>query len=275
MGAPALAALQTYLARTIRRTGSLCEDPGVEVAEVDRIVTAGALGMTPLERLDVYREQFWFRHWESLAEDFPTLIWLLGGRPRFDALATEYLTAFPPSIWNLQRLGVGLPRQVATTPPWRNDPVLADAARLDWAYVQAFDTADATPFDVRTLAAAPDDALPRATIGFHPSLQVLALQHPVHVTRADIIHGRTPIRPASVPTFVAVWRNAAHHICEVGVEGDEFELWNALAAGQPLGEACEGLARRLAPEASSALESSVGRWFQEWAARGWVAAVAL
>ncbi len=273
MGNPTLAGHQEYLANAVRRTVPLRAEDEAVSREASQLVGAGALGLTPIECVDVYREQFWLRHRALLAEDFPTVSWLLGGRSRFDELATEYLTSLPPSTWDLQRLGEGLPLHVAHHAPWKDQGPLADAARLDWAHVRAFDASDAAPFDVRRLAAAPDDAMPRATLAFHPALQLLSLRYAVQRTRRDQAAGSTPVPPSLETAFVAVWRDQAHHIRDVDVEPDAFELWTLLSGGTPLGQACETLARNAA--SAPALEANVGRWFQEWTSRGWVTDVAL
>jgi hypothetical protein len=275
MPAKSLAALQTDFARAIRRISPLDRDATIDAAAVNLVVDAGPCGMTSVERLDIYREQFWFRHWASLAEDFPTVSALLGGRGKFDRLATDYLTAVPPRTWNLQRLGEGLPGFVASSQPWHDDPAIADAARLDWAFVRAFDAPEAAPFDMRLLAAAPAEAVARAGLGFHPALTVTELRHGVHETRRALHRQEAPPRPVARTSFVAVWRDQGNHLRDADVEQEEFALWEALSAGRSLGEACEYVARDLVPEAAAALNDKVGRWFQQWAARGWITDVRL
>lgn len=273
MGTPPLADLQRYVAGAIRRTSSLSVDART-AEEVDGLVAAGPTGMTPAERLDVYREQFWLRHLASLAEDFPTLSWALGGPAAFDELAISYLTALPPRTWDLQRLGEGVPDHVANELPWRDDPLLADAARTDWAYMHAFDAPDATPIDVRVLAATPEASWPLARIGFHPSLRHFALRHPAGALRRAVTLGETPVRPLPAPTFVAVWRDASCSIRDTELDPAEFHLLAALATGHPLGDACESLARATGHEDASVLGGKVTAWFQGWTARGWVTTIA-
>ena len=232
--------------------------------------------MTSVDRLDVYREQYWYRHWANLAEDFPTVSWLLGGRAQLDALSTAFLDASPPASWNLQRLGEGLPDFVATQAPWRDDRRLLDAARLDWAYVRAFDAADAPPFDAGALAAIPADVLPQARVSpswplAHPASPAprRSRDPPSRGRRARVARRSG----ADGSTCVAVWRDTSHGLQDAEVDPDAFELCGALAAGRPLGEACEQLATGLPPEAAARLEAKIGDWFQEWTARGWVAIV--
>lgn len=273
MGTLALADLQRYVAGAIRRTSSLCHDAKV-TEEVDRMVAAGPRGMTPAERLDVYREQFWLRHLANLAEDFPTLSWALDGASAFDELAIAYLTSTPPKTWDLQRLGDGMPEYVATERPWRDDPLLADAARIDWAYVQAFDAPDAAPVDLRVLAATPEDAWPLARIGFHPSLRALSLQYPAAASRRAVALGEAALRPAPASTIVAVWRDAACCVRDTELDPAEFQLLTAVAMSRPLGEACESLVRALGYKDAAPLEAKVTAWFQEWTTRGWVTTIA-
>jgi hypothetical protein len=269
-----LTELQRYLAGAVRRTEALGAAPAEQRAEVTRLVSPSRR-MTPFERLEVYREQYWYRHWANLAEDFPTVAWLLGGRAQLDALSSEFLTEVPPRTWNLQRLGEDLPGFVATHAPWRADPRVVDAARFDWAYVRAFDAADAPPFDPGTLAAIPAGVLPQARVALLPSLGLLRLQHAVHVTRRALVSGKAPVEPAPSPACVAVWRDRSHRLQDVEVEADAFALCSALAAGCPLGEACEQAARGLAAEDAARLEARIGDWFQEWTSRGWIAGVAV
>lgn len=273
MGTPPLADLQRYVTVAVRRTSPLGSDAQA-ADDVGRRVLAGPRGMTPVERLDIYREQFWLRHLANLAEDFPTLSWALGGRAAFEKLAIGYLTACPPKTWDLQRLGERVAEYVASERPWRDAPFLADAARIDWAYVLAFDAPDVSPIDVHVLASTPEDAWPLATIGFHPSLSPLSLRHPAHASRRAIMVGEAAARPAPASTVVAVWRDASCCIRDAEIDPGAFKLLTELAAGRPLGEACESLTRTLEPREASALGARVTEWFQEWTARGWVATIA-
>jgi hypothetical protein len=64
---------------------------------------------TPVERLEIYREQFWLRHRSSLVEDFPGVSGILGRRA-WAALIEGYLEAHPPHSYTLRDLGLRLER---------------------------------------------------------------------------------------------------------------------------------------------------------------------
>jgi len=242
--------------------------------EAVALVRPSARGMTREGRLEVYRDQFWLRHLASLAEDFPTVRWVLADAS-FDALLGAYLRAYPPHGWNLQRLGADVPAFLASRAPWNQDALARDAALLDWAFMEVFDAADASPLDLRVVAAAPPDAWPQARIAFLPALRHVATAHPVHAVREAVKKGNACERPAPAPTTAVVWRDAAHFLHAMAVDAVAAELMHALNGGQRLGEACASVAAAHPAISAETFDASVGRWFQQWTANGWLSTVDL
>ena len=225
--------------------------------------------------LEVYREQFWLRHLASLGEDFPTLVWVLGGTARFRDLAVEYLQAHPPRTWNLQRLGADLPAYVASHRPWAGEALCLDAARLDWAFMEVFDAPDAPPLDLGVLAKAAPDAVATARIAFHPAVRRVVTAYPVHDLRDAVRAGARCERPLEGETHIVVWRDSACFLRSVSVDARASELMSSLADGTPLGDACAAVAGAHPEADPEAIASRVGEWFQHWTMQGWVSAIAL
>jgi hypothetical protein len=267
----ALDALQRFVTDAVQRTSPITEHDDL-ARRAEALVVPSPRGMRPAERLDIYREQFWLRHLPSLGEDYPTLAWAVG-RDAFSRLATEYLRAHPPRTWNLQELGADLPAYVSNHAPWNGQAVAVDAARLDWAFMEAFDAADAPPFDPRVLAATPEDAWTGARVVLHPSLRALDLAYPLHELRDALKGGQEPERPPARASRLVVWRDGAAFVRVAEVQPLGFDLLTALKAGAPLGEACERLVSDHGEIDASALSFRVAEWFQEWTASGWVSAV--
>jgi hypothetical protein len=265
-----LGSLQRALSDAIRSTATRRE-AGVS-ARAANLVVPGVRGVQPAERLEIYREQFWVRHLSNLEEDYPTLRWVVGASA-FRELASDCLQAFPPRTWNLERLGQDVPSFVEGRPV----PQLGlDAARLDWAFMEAFAAADVPPFDPKVLAEVPEDAWPGARIVFHPSLRPLALSHPVHSLREAIQRGDSPERPAPEVTWAVVWRDPACYLKAVAIDEPAFELLSSLRAGAALGVACERLAAGgRAPTDGVPLERRISLWFQQWTASAWLSSVRL
>jgi hypothetical protein len=271
MGERDLATLQRFVTEALQRPAPL----GGELAsQIEALVVPSVRGMTPTDRLEVYRDQFWLRHLRNLADDFPTLAWAIGGAAAFAALASEYLRAFPPRTWDLQRLGSSMPEFVAGHARLGGDPLAVDAARLDWAFMEIFDAADAPAFDPSVLASTPEDAWPGARVHLRPALRLLAMGSPLLEVR-DALKAGAPdsARPASSSTHVVVWRDAACFPRSVAIEAAPFGLLVRLGRGEALGPACEAVA--LEGGAGSAVADSVGAWFQDWVQRGWLSAVTI
>lgn len=272
MGERGLADVQRFVAGAVQRLAPIIRD-GELGPEVESLVLPSMRGMTPTDRLEVYRDQFWIRHLKSIAEDFSTLAWALGGAEAFDALAREYLAARPPSTWDLQRLGAKMPDFVQGHAVLGRDAAACDAARLDWAFMEIFDAADAPPFDPRVLASTPEDAWPAARLELDPAVRLVAMASPLLSVREAIKSGSPGgERPAAGPSHVVVWRDPACFPRAVAIDAQAFALLGKLKTGEPLGPACEAVARD-AGLGEAALSEQVGAWCQDWTQRGWVSRV--
>ena len=132
--------------------------------------------LTSFERLEIYNRQYWFRVIAAVSEDFPALHATLG-QERFDALVLVYLRENPSTSFSLRNLGAKLPAWLASYPNFAGpQPTLAvDVARLEWAYVEAFDGASLTPLGWEDFAGLQADSILR----LQPHLQLLDLQYPV------------------------------------------------------------------------------------------------
>ncbi|HEY1956320.1 MAG TPA: DNA-binding domain-containing protein [Polyangiaceae bacterium] len=223
----------------------------------------GSERLAPIEQLDVYREQFWIRHLNCLAEDFPVLHALVGDA-KFEALVAEYLAAHPPTHFQLRHLGAKLAEFLRGHD---DDALLSDLARLEWAYVDAFDAADAPPLDPNAVAAIPEDAWASARLRLHPSLQLLRLVYPTHEMRAKWWADKD-VRPIErverAAATVVVYRHKFLLYTEV-MEPLAFEMLERFGRGETLGAAGDAL--------GAEVEEKIGEWFARWAGLGWISSV--
>ncbi len=257
-----LAELQLVLADLVRRP-----EPIADVDLARRIAT-GNERLAPIEQLEIYREQFFFRHVDVLRDDFKALERLLG-KDAFTALARAYLAAVPPSSFTLRDLGRGMVTFSKTVAPWSEDPLLAEIAMVEWAFVEAFDGPDASPFDPASVAGIPEEEWPNARLVLDPSLQRLALGHPAHDYRIDARKdGPAPPRPAPRPCYVVIGRGPTA-LTAWDVEREAYALLDELASGVALGDACERAASA-SGIALAAFQQKIAAWFSEWTARGWI-----
>jgi hypothetical protein len=267
-----LSALQDWMIDALVQKKPIAEIP--ELAAQTPAHIAGNDRLSPIEQLDIYRDQFWLRHLDAMYEDYVTLGKLVGW-DAFEEMCTGYFAKYPPRDFSLRDLGKDFARFLAETEPYASDRLLADVARAEWAFVDAFDGPDAPPLEMSSVATAPEDAWPRARIALHPALQRLALAYPAHDLREAARtnkEAKSVDRPEMRRVNVVIYRGEGN-LQYIEVDDDEFALLDELAEGAPLGEACERAMKRAGVTDVAAFEAKIGAWFQRWAARGWVGAV--
>jgi hypothetical protein len=249
------------MAVALQRPRTIAEDR--DLADRTPAVIAGNERLSPVEQLDIYREQFWLRHEGALEEDYKTLAHLLG-HDGFHALCEAYLAACPPDSFTLRDLGARLPAFVET---WTSDALAGDLARYEWAFVEAFDAPSAPPLDTGAIASASEDDWARACLELAPMLQRVRARFPVDELRAAVQKDENPERPAPKDLCLCVWRGP-DAMKYLDVEPSAFSLLERLAAGESLSLACEAVAA-----SDPNVGEKVGGWFQQWAALGWIAKV--
>lgn len=266
-----LASVQRALAHLLRGATSIAAD--AESSALAEEIASGSERLSPAMQLDIYREQFFLRHSGILREDFRSLAHLLGDEA-FEALARAYLQAFPPRTFTLRDLGSDLARFVTTAPPWADDALLADLARIEWAFVEAFDAPSASALDLATVASVPEDAWPSSRVVLQPSVQLLSLGHAAHDYRLAIRNDEPVAGPPEVrASYVVVFRGPTALQC-MDLEAEAHALLDELARGTPLGEACERVAAS-SGAAEEVFQEKVGAWFQQWTALGFISRVEL
>lgn len=194
-------------------------------------------------RLAIYRHGYRARLREALSGEFPGLAYVAGRR--FPALLDRYIDACPSEHYNLRWYGAGLAAFLRYALPWRERPVLAEAAALDWAISTCFDAADEAAIDAGALAGvAPEDW---ARLQLHPPrhLQWLAADTNVDAFRAAADHGRPRprLRRHAAARSVIVWREGTT-VRYRALGQDEHVLLAAVARGATFGALCELAATR-------------------------------
>jgi hypothetical protein len=132
--------------------------------------------LNSFERLEIYNRQYWFRVIDAVSEDFPALRAVLG-QEKFDLLVLAYLRENPSTSFTLRNLGARLPAWLASYPALAGPQhaLAVDVARLEWAYIEAFDGASLMPLGWEDFAGLGRDS----TLRLQPHLQLLDLQYPV------------------------------------------------------------------------------------------------
>jgi hypothetical protein len=174
--------LQRRMAEDVRRPLTtdfqmqVTTDDGGSVGAIAESYISSNDRISSFQRLEIYNRQYWFRLISAVSEDFPSLNALLGPK-RFDPLILAYLNENPSTYWTLRDLGAKLPSFLEAHPEFtgRRHHLAVDVARLEWAYVDAFDLKHHLPLTTEEARAIG----PESKICLQPHLQLLDVSYPV------------------------------------------------------------------------------------------------
>ena len=265
----ALSELQRNMATALRHGRALGKD--LAWSDFAREHIAGNDRLSPVEQLDIYREQFWLRHTSSLVEDFPGLSGILG-QDEWEKLAELYLTEVAPDSYTLRDLGARLPEVIERASWLSHQALCLDMARLELAYIEVFDARDTPPLAAERLATIPEETFADARLVIAPSVRLLSLRYPVGNLRRKLrANPDDPVPiPDESPQQLVVYR-LERQLWDMPVSQVAFTFLAGLAAGNTLGAAAELAVT--SPEAEAELSTSIGNWLQEWTTKGLISDV--
>jgi hypothetical protein len=242
--------------------------------------------LSSFERLEIYNRQYWFRVLGALQEDFPALQAVVGARA-FDAMSVAYLTEHPSQSFSLRNLGSNLVEWLADNPQFagRRHHVAVDVARMEWAFVEAFDNAERDPLNLEEIASLDGGS----QLALQPHLQLVELDYPVddlvltlhkgekrQTSEAGVHHDNGMQASGKLPALrrQRTWL-AAHRVdlsvYYLRIKREEFQTLNAIRRGLPLAQAIEaGITSSSAP--ITRRPQLVREWFTAWAELGWICA---
>jgi hypothetical protein len=242
--------------------------------------------LLPFERLEIYNRQYWFRVLGALAEDFPALRSVIGARA-FEAMSVAYLNQHPSRSFSLRNLGSHLAEWLAQNPHFagRRGHLAQDVARMEWAFVEAFDSAERDPLTLEQISTLDGDS----HLSLQPHLRLIALDFPVddlvlslhkdekrQTSEAGVQHEEEEQAPAKLPALRRKPTWLAAHRVDMSVyylrlKREEFETLFAIRQGMRLAQAIEiGITSSRVPSAKR--PQLVRQWFTKWSELGWICA---
>jgi hypothetical protein len=148
-------------------------DPGLPMP--DGLV--GPDGEPGPKRFAVYRNNVVVGLTETLKNAFPAVHRIVGA-DFFRAMARAYVMIDPPRSPILLDYGAGFPDFIRQFEPAAVLPYLADIARIERAWTEAYHAPEASPIDPGVFMVIDPDELPAVRLALHPSLRVVRSQFP-------------------------------------------------------------------------------------------------
>jgi hypothetical protein len=135
-------------------------------------VVAGPKSKAAVKRYNVYRNNVTVSLINALAAAFPATLRITGD-DFFRAMARFYVRATPPTSPLLFDCGRDFPDFIERYEYAQSVPWLADVARIERAWLDAYHAADVQPLMPRDLAAIPSEQLINTVLKPHPAMRVI------------------------------------------------------------------------------------------------------
>ncbi len=136
------------------------------------------VGKLAQKRFNVYRNNIMVSLTEAIIDTYPVVSALVG-EEFATAMARVYVGDNLPTSPVLLDYGEGYAAFIETFEPAANLPMLADMAKLEWAWLGAYHAIDETPLSIEALGDYPQEELTSLRFQFCASVQLLRFDHPI------------------------------------------------------------------------------------------------
>jgi hypothetical protein len=192
-------------------------------------------GRSSARRFNVYRNNVVVGLAEALSANYPATCRIVGN-DFFAAMARAYLGAHPPRSPMMFDYGADFPDFIVGFDPADCVPYLADVARLERAWLEAYHAADATPLDAAKLGTLDVALASDLRLTPHPSLRLVTSAHPiVTIWTMNAADGQPGPLLAGGEHALIVRPDAEVHV--IPIDSGTATLASALTAGASVVEA--------------------------------------
>lgn len=137
----------------------------------------GPDGKESPRRFAVHRNNVIVALIDALRANFPATCRIVG-EEFFCAMARAYAASEPPASPILLDYGAGFPDFIVRFEPASSLPYLADVARVERAWTEAYHAPEAVPLDPALLFDIPSDQAALLCLGLHPSVRIVRSRFP-------------------------------------------------------------------------------------------------
>jgi hypothetical protein len=204
--------------------------------QVTPCLVAGPNGKAAVKRYNVYRNNVTVSLIDALAMIYPA-VQRITGIEFFRAMARFHVRATPPRSPLLFEYGRDFPAFIEQYEYARCMPWLADTARIERAWLDAYHAADAAPLSSVALASFPLETLAGLVFAAHPATRIVCSRFPaVTIFAANRSEGPVGLIENALPEDALITRPDIEVVVRYLPVGGATFL-SSLISGSPLGEA--------------------------------------
>lgn len=196
--------------------------------------------LTASDRIEIYRSSMIALLQKSLMQTYEACYKLVG-EEFFIYLANEFIETQPSFSPDLNDYGGQFPTFLQQHP--KNSLLyLADMARFEWAYHQAFDAPNYQSLDVKKLQTLPDEDYDYVVFQLPPASTLLASPFPLiqiwEMNQAEACGTKTLMLPENSQFYFFIWRKELEMRVEQ-LQEKQYKLLKLIQEGHALGNICQ------------------------------------
>jgi hypothetical protein len=219
----------------------LAQEMTLPAGGVERLVASDDR-MTPIERVEIYANAYFYRILDVFKEDYPATLAVVGA-DNFHNLATGYLIDYPSTEPSIYFAGRNFAEYLATHPLRERFPYLADLARLERSTLESFHAADAKALDADAIRAIPPTEWSALRMRAHPATLLLESTWRVDRVLRAVEEGVAWSPPACESVTIIVWRQKARVAYRAAEKAEREALRRAsVDGGTTFAAICEAIA---------------------------------
>ena len=224
-------------------------------------------GLSSEDRLGIYNEQYWFRLFSVMQEEYPLLCNLIGAS-ELNKLTTAYLKKHPSISYSLRELSFKLPEFIREDHDW-NLEALHQIVDLEYYYILAFDSEHCPELSVTENVKNNVELIAERPIKFQDHWFLFEEDWNLVESRKKVqFDNDIEIDLEDKTSYWVIYRSKR------GVEEEQlgpiqFYLLSMLYDGLSINEACTVLEAELDDESLSFLAKNIQSWFAYWQHSGW------
>jgi hypothetical protein len=214
----------------------------------DSAVASAIVDAPPLcvaDRLAIYHNAYRVRLVEALDDTYPKLHAVLGDE-MFAALGERFVAAHPSVYRSIRWYGRELTEYLTSEPPFSDQPILAELARLEWTLAEVFDSGDAEPIVRGVLSEIDPSCWGDIRLELHPSVRRLDLEWNTVAVWQALSREESPPEPEhrEHPLPWLLWRQALNNYFR-SMTPDEAAALESARRRETFGEICAALSAHL------------------------------
>lgn len=216
--------------------------------------------LSPIDRLDIYANMYFFRIRDALKEDFPKVLEIVG-EENFHNLVTGYLLKYPSKHWSLRYVGQHFANYLKAKRISSRSSFLSDLAKFEWALIDVFDGLQVKALSREELLALGEKKIQKQKLKSIPSLSVIKSLWPLDEIFSDSTETKN-IQPRKYQYFL-IWRQGLKVLYRKS-DGLELKFLNLLSQGTSIANLCHQIKiRQSMTKSAQQVFEYLNKWLAE------------